>query len=134
MIGRRQVLANTPQGWAVHAMVLDIDVGLMLQTHKLLGYLCARQGLHPPVDCGELENDEPDRDGTGLDMVTMPQGDARAGADSNFFQRSGYERNPVAIQHGGEVIYVSPTSDGFQPGKPGARSWRRCFRPVSLLS
>src|SRR6476661_7534813 len=29
-------LANTPQGWAVHAMVLDIDVGPMLQTHKLL--------------------------------------------------------------------------------------------------
>src|SRR4051812_26999802 len=29
-------LANTPQGWAVHAMVLDIDVGPLLQTHKLL--------------------------------------------------------------------------------------------------
>src|SRR6202046_3804942 len=29
-------LADTTQGWAVHAMVLDIDVGLMLQTHKLL--------------------------------------------------------------------------------------------------
>src|SRR5437667_281628 len=29
-------LANTPQGWAVHALVLDIDVGPMLQTHKLL--------------------------------------------------------------------------------------------------
>src|SRR6478609_3004597 len=29
-------LANTAQGWAVHSMVLDIDVGPMLQTHKLL--------------------------------------------------------------------------------------------------
>ena len=40
-------LANTPQGWAVHAMVLDIDVGPMLQTHKLLTsvHLRARQGL-----------------------------------------------------------------------------------------
>src|SRR6266567_3627105 len=29
-------LGNTPQGWAIHAMVLDIDVGPLLQTHKLL--------------------------------------------------------------------------------------------------
>jgi hypothetical protein len=31
-----QRLADTPQGWACHAMVLDIDIGPMLQTHKLL--------------------------------------------------------------------------------------------------
>ena len=35
-------LANTPQGWAVHAMVLDIDVGPMLQTHKLLTSVISR--------------------------------------------------------------------------------------------
>src|SRR5712671_2667307 len=29
-------IGNTPQGWAIHAMVLDIDVGPLLQTHKLL--------------------------------------------------------------------------------------------------
>src|ERR1700676_3797252 len=34
--GQHEKLADTPQGWAVHAMVLDIDVGPLLQTHKLL--------------------------------------------------------------------------------------------------
>src|SRR5258708_608643 len=34
--GQHEKLADTPQGWAIHAMVLDIDVGPLLQTHKLL--------------------------------------------------------------------------------------------------
>ncbi len=29
-------MADTQQGWAIHSMVLDIDVGPLLQTHKLL--------------------------------------------------------------------------------------------------
>src|SRR6266702_7198821 len=33
---QHEKLADTPQGWALHAMVLDIDVGPLLQTHKLL--------------------------------------------------------------------------------------------------
>jgi len=38
-------------------------------------------------------------DGTGLDMVTMPQAMREQVPTSNFFQRSGYERNPVAIRN-----------------------------------
>jgi hypothetical protein len=38
-------------------------------------------------------------DGTGLDMVTMPQAMREQVPTANFFQRSGYERNPVAIRH-----------------------------------
>jgi hypothetical protein len=38
-------------------------------------------------------------DGTGLDMVTMPHAMREQVPTSNFFQRSGYERNPVAIRH-----------------------------------
>jgi len=33
---QHEKLGDTPQGWALHAMVLDIDVGPLLQTHKLL--------------------------------------------------------------------------------------------------
>jgi hypothetical protein len=33
---QHEKLGDTPQGWAIHAMVLDIDVGPLLQTHKLL--------------------------------------------------------------------------------------------------
>ena len=94
-------LANTPQGWAVHAMVLDIDVGPLLQTHKLLtSVLFARaKGYTRPLTAAELEMMNLTGDGTGLDMVTMPQAMREQVPTSNFFQRGGYERNPVAIRH-----------------------------------
>ena len=94
-------LANTPQGWAVHAMVLDIDVGPMLQTHKLLtSVIFARaKGYNRPLSAAELEMMNLTGDGTGLDMVTMPQAMREQVPTSNFFQRGGYERNPVAIRH-----------------------------------
>src|SRR4051812_1786559 len=94
-------LANTAQGWAVHAMVLDIDVGPMLQTHKLLtSVIFARaKGYNRPLSAAELEMMNLTGDGTGLDMVTMPHAMREQVPTSNFFQRSGYERNPVAIRH-----------------------------------
>jgi hypothetical protein len=94
-------LANTPQGWAVHAMVLDIDVGPLLQTHKLLTSVnFARiKGYTRALTAAELEMMNLTGDGTGLDMVTMPQAMREQVPTSNFFQRSGYERNPVAINH-----------------------------------
>src|SRR6267154_1031637 len=50
-------LAGTPEGWAVHAMVLDIDVGPLLQTHKLLtSVIFARaKGYTKPLTAAELE-------------------------------------------------------------------------------
>jgi hypothetical protein len=94
-------LADTPQGWAVHAMVLDIDVGPLLQTHKLLtSVIFARnKGYTRPLTAAELEMMNLTGDGTGLDMVTMPQAMREQVPTSNFFQRSGYERNPVAIRN-----------------------------------
>ena len=94
-------LADTPQGWAVHAMVLDIDVGPMLQTHKLLtSVIFARaKGYNRPLTAAELEMMNLTGDGTGLDMVTMPQAMREQVPTSNFFQRGGYERNPVAIRN-----------------------------------
>ena len=35
-------------------------------------------------------------DGNGFDMVTMPQAFRERVPTANFFQQSGYERNPVA--------------------------------------
>ena len=94
-------LADTPQGWACHAMVLDIDVGPMLQTHKLLtSVIFARnKGYNRPLTAAELEMMNLTGDGTGLDMVTMPQAMREQVPTANFFQRSGYERNPVVIRH-----------------------------------
>ena len=94
-------IGNSPQGWAMHAMVLDIDVGPMLQTHKLLtSVIFARgKGYGRPLTAAELEMMNLTGDGTGLDMVTMPQAMRERVPTSNFFQRGGYERNPVAIRH-----------------------------------
>ena len=94
-------IADTQQGWAIHAMVLDIDVGPLLQTHKLLtSVIFAREkGYTRPLTAAELEMMNLTGDGTGLDMVTMPQALREMVPTSNFFQRSGYERNPVAIRH-----------------------------------
>jgi hypothetical protein len=99
--GQHEKLADTPQGWAVHAMVLDIDVGPLLQTHKLLtSVIFARdKGFNRALSAAELEMMNLTGDGTGLDMVTMPQAMREQVPTSNFFQRSGYERNPVAIHH-----------------------------------
>jgi hypothetical protein len=94
-------LADTLQGWAVHAMVLDIDVGPLLQTHKLLtSVIFAREkGYRRALSAAELEMMNLTGDGTGLDMVTMPQAMREQVPTANFFQRSGYQRNPVAIRH-----------------------------------
>jgi hypothetical protein len=98
---QHEKLGDTPQGWAIHAMVLDIDVGPLLQTHKLLtSVIFARaKGYARPLSAAELEMMNLTGDGTGLDMVTMPQPMREQVPTSNFFQRSGYERNPVAIRN-----------------------------------
>jgi hypothetical protein len=98
---QHEKIGDTWQGWALHAMVLDIDVGPMLQTHKLLtSVIFAREkGYTRPLSAAELEMMNLTGDGTGLDMVTMPLAMREQVPTSNFFQRSGYERNPVAIRH-----------------------------------
>jgi hypothetical protein len=98
---QHEKLGDMPQGWALHAMVLDIDVGPLLQTHKLLtSVIFARaKGYARALTAAELEMMNLTGDGTGLDMVTMPQAMREQVPTSNFFQRGGYERNPVAIRN-----------------------------------
>jgi hypothetical protein len=124
-------LANTPQGWAVHAMVLDIDVGPMLQTHKLLtSVLFARaKGYNRPLTAAELEMMNLTGDGTGFDMVTMPQAMREQVPTSNFFQRGGYERNPVAIRHNtvAKLLAVTDERMDFNSNKPGAKELAAAF-------
>ena len=124
-------LANTPQGWAVHAMVLDIDVGPLLQTHKLLtSVLFARaKGYNRPLSAAELEMMNLTGDGTGLDMVTMPQALREQVPTSNFFQRSGYERNPVAIRHNtvAKLLAVTDARMDSNSNQQGAKDLAAAF-------
>jgi hypothetical protein len=124
-------LADTPQGWAVHAMVLDIDVGPLLQTHKLLtSVIFARaKGYNRPLTAAELEMMNLTGDGTGLDMVTMPQSMREQVPTSNFFQRGGYERNPVAVRHNtvAKLLAVTDSRMDSNSGKPGAKELAASF-------
>lgn len=124
-------IGNTPQGWAMHAMVLDVDVGPMLQTHKLLtSVLFARaKGYSRPLTAAELEMMNLTGDGTGLDMVTMPQAMREQVPTSNFFQRGGYERNPVAIRHNtvAKLLAVTDTRMDSNGSNAGARELAGAF-------
>jgi hypothetical protein len=124
-------LANTEQGWAVHALVLDIDVGPLLQTHKLLtSVLFARaKGYNRPLSAAELEMMNLTGDGTGLDMVTMPPALREQVPTSNFFQRGGYERNPVAIRHNtvAKLLDVTDARMDSNSNQQGAKDLAAAF-------
>src|ERR1700723_600037 len=124
-------IADTPQGWAIHAMVLDIDVGPLLQTHKLLAsVIFARAKGHTrPLTAAELEMMNLTGDGTGLDMVTMPQAMRQQVPTPNFFQRGGYERNPVAIRHNtvAKLLDVTDARMDSNSNLPGARDLAAAF-------
>jgi hypothetical protein len=124
-------IGNTPQGWALHAMVLDIDVGPLLQTHKLLtSVIFARaRGFVRPLTAAELEMMNLTGDGTGLDMVTMPQPMREQVPTSNFFQRAGYERNPVAIRNNtvAKLLAVTDARMDSNSTLPGAKELAAAF-------
>lgn len=124
-------IGDTAQGWAMQAMVLDIDIGPMLQTHKLLtSVLFARaKGYTRPLTAAELEMMNLTGDGTGLDMVTMPQMMREQVPTSNFFQRGGYERNPVAIRHNtvAKLLAVTDARMDSNSSNAGARELAGAF-------
>jgi hypothetical protein len=128
---QHEKIGDTAQGWAMHAMVLDIDVGPMLQTHKLLtSVIFAREkGYTRPLSAAELEMMNLTGDGTGLDMVTMPLAMREQVPTSNFFQRSGYERNPVAIRHNtvAKLLAVTDARMDSNSTLPGARELAAAF-------
>jgi hypothetical protein len=128
---QHEKIGDTPQGWALHAMVLDIDVGPMLQTHKLLtSVIFARaKGYNRPLTAAELEMMNLTGDGTGLDMVTMPLAMRGQVPTSNFFQRGGYERNPVAIHHNtvAKLLAVTDSRMDQMSNLPGAKELAAAF-------
>ncbi len=122
---RHEQLANTPKGLAIHAMNLDIDVGPMLQTEKLLmSVLFARKhGYNPELTAAELEMMNLTGDGSGFDMITMPHEWRSQVPTANFFQRQGYADNPV-VQRNNVVARLIAATDAVmdtEAKKPGAR-------------
>ena len=93
-------LARTQEGLALHALNLDIDIGPLLQTQKLLDSVrfAKIKGIDRTLTAAELEMMNLTGDGNGFDMLSLTPEMRAQVPTSNFFQRRGYERNPIAIR------------------------------------
>jgi hypothetical protein len=129
---KHQVLANTPKGLGVHAMNLDLDVGPLLQTQKLLDSVvfARRHGLARPLTAAELEMMNLTGDGNGFDMVTMTPAWRDKVPTANFFQRSGYSDNPVAQRNNVVARLIAATDARMdeEVRKPGAQELAASLR------
>ena len=121
----------TDGGKGIHAAVLDRDIGPLLQTQKLLDSVmfAKTKGLARPLTAGELEMMNFTGDGNGFDMVTMPQSFRDRVPTSNFFQRGGYERNPIARRTGTlAALFESIESKMDRASQlPGAKALAEAF-------
>ena len=119
------VLANTPQGLGVHAVLLDVDIGPLLQAQKLLDSVvfARRRGRRAPLIAAELEMMNLTGDGNGLDIVMMPAAMRERVPTANFFLQAGYERNPVAIRNNVVAKLLAVTEATMDRGMnlPGAK-------------
>ena len=124
-------LGVTPRGIAVHALNLDVDVGPLLQTLKLMDSVnfAKRKGYRTPLSAAELEMMNLTGDGNGFDMVSMPQAMRTVVPTSNFFQRNGYERNPVAIRNNvvSKLLAATNARMDNQIGLQGAKDLAAAF-------
>jgi hypothetical protein len=127
------VLANTPPGLGVHAVLLDIDVGPLLQVQKLLDSVAfaRRQGHQAPLSAAELEMMNLTGDGNGLDIIMMPAAVRERVPTANFFLQAGYERNPVAIRNNmvARLLAVTDTTMDRGMSLPGARELAAAASP-----
>jgi hypothetical protein len=121
----------TEGGKGIHAAILDRDIGPLLQTQKLLDSVvfAKTRGFPRPLAAVELELMNFTGDGNGFDMVTMPHEFRDKVPTSNFFQRGGYERNPIA-RRTGTVAALFESIDGKMDRAsqlPGAKALAEAF-------
>jgi len=122
---RHEQLANTQKGLGIHAMNLDLDVGPLLQTQKLLDSVlfARRKGGREALTAAELEMMNLTGDGNGFDMIMLPPTWREKVPTSNFFQRNGYKDNPVAQRNNVVARLIAATDARMdqEMTKPGAR-------------
>jgi hypothetical protein len=126
-----EALAGTQQGLAIHALNLDLDVGPLLQTQKLLDSVvfARRKGFAATLSAAELEMMNLTGDGNGFDMVTMPADFRDKVPTANFFQPHGYADNPVAQRNNVVSALIAATNAAMdrEVTKSGARELAVAF-------
>jgi hypothetical protein len=122
---------STAGGFGIHAAVLDIDIGPLLQVQKLVDSLrfARAKGYTAPLTAAELEVMNLTGDGNGFDIVTMPHEMRARVPTSNFFQQQGYERNPIARRTAVVANLVADIEGKMQRGAQaqGARDLANAF-------
>ena len=122
---------TTPGGIGMHAVVLDRDIGPLLQVQKLTNSVRFARSKHhgTPLSAAELELMNLTGDGNGIDMIAMPAAMRERVPTANFFQRSGYERNPVARRTGVVAGLIADIENKMMRGAqaPGARELAAAF-------
>ena len=122
---------TTIGGLGIHAAILDIDIGPLLQVQKLLDSVqfARAKGYMAPLTAAELELMNLTGDGNGFDMVTMPREMRARVPTANFFQQSGYERNPVARRTGVVAGLIADIESKMLRASqsPGARDLAAAF-------
>jgi hypothetical protein len=126
--------SQTSRGRALHALILDVDIGPLLQTRKLVNSIeyAKRLGYKKPLTAAELEMMNLTGDGSGFDMVSMPQSMREKVPTSNFFQRNGYERNPVARNNDTVAALLAATDRkmDYQASLDGAKDMAAAFDEI----
>jgi len=129
-------LADTAKGLAIHALNLDIDIGPLLQTQKLLDSVrfARLQGYDAALSAAELEMMNLTGDGNGIDMITMPAAWRERVPTSNFFRPGGYARNPVAVRNNvvAKLIAVTNVRMDEECRLQGAKDMAAVFPKPSL--
>jgi len=124
-------LARTAKGLGVHALNLDVDIGPMLQVQKLLNsiHFAQKGGRSARLAAAELEVMNLMGDGSGLDVVLMPSHMRDKVPTANFFQRHGYERNPIVIRNNvvSSLLNAMNSVMDKQMTLPGAKDMAAAF-------
>lgn len=127
----QEKLGETRQGWGLHAVLLDEDIGPLLQARKLTGSIryARAHGHRDPLTAAELQMMNLMGDGSGLDILLMPQSLREQVPTANFFQRRGYERNAVASRHNTVARLLAATDARMESAvvQQGARELAGAF-------
>jgi hypothetical protein len=128
---RHEELAGTEKGLGVHALNLDLDIGPLLQTQKLLDSViyAQRKGYDRTLSAAALEMMNLTGDGNGFDMITVPGAWRDKVQTANFFQARGYEDNPVARRNNTVAKLLAATNAQMdkEAQKPGAQELAAAF-------
>ena len=128
--GSHVAYAKTPKGIGMHALNLDGDIGPWMQVVKLKGIMdyAAKKGT-PTLNGAQLELIDLAGPGNGFEMMqpvgsTMPT--------SNFFERGGYERNPMVHDKTGAQLLtkISEIMDRNEQ-KPAGVKFSKIFESIA---